>query len=154
FACRIARLPLYVGQHVAEACFIPNPGHAIQHSSLAGIEVKRSSRRDRNSLFVTKCCRFEQCNLSVNLASKPRKGRPPIEGRVIRAAGAIALFSFLRERGIDSDPLVAEIGLPREAFAHPDNFIPLVALGRLFARAAERTGLFDIGLAVGARMTF
>ena len=83
-----------------------------------------------------------------------RKGRPRIEGRVIRAAGGIALLAFLRERGVDGDALVAEAGLPKEAFAHPDNVVPLVALGRLFARAAEITGIADIGLAVGSRMAF
>ena len=90
----------------------------------------------------------------MSVASKPRKGRPTIEGRVIRVAAAISLFSFVREHGVDAEALVAESGLPREAFAHPDNVIPLVALGRLFARAAELTGLPYIGLAVGSRMTF
>lgn len=83
-----------------------------------------------------------------------KKGRPRLEGRVIRAAGGIALLAFLRERGIDGDALVAEVGLPQEAFAHPDNVVPLIALGRLFARSAELAGVPDIGLAVGSRMTF
>jgi AraC-like DNA-binding protein len=73
---------------------------------------------------------------------------------VIRAAGALALFAFLREHRFDTDALAAEIGLPPEALAHSENFIPVVALGRLFARAAEQTGLSDIGLRVGSRMSF
>lgn len=86
--------------------------------------------------------------------SKPRKGRPPIDGRVIRAAAGIELLSLLDERGTDTSALIAKTGLPREAFADPDNLIPLVALGSLFADAARLTGLSSVGLAVGSRMGF
>jgi AraC-like DNA-binding protein len=85
---------------------------------------------------------------------KTQKGRPRLEGRVIRAAGAIILVDFLRECGVDGHALVANAGLPKVALRHPDNLIRLVALGRLVVSAAEATGRADIGLAVGSRVTF
>jgi AraC-like DNA-binding protein len=85
---------------------------------------------------------------------KAPKGRPRLESRVIRAAGAIILLDFLRENGVDGHALLAGAGLPKAALAHPDNVIPLVALGRLVVSAAEATGRADIGLAIGSRVTF
>lgn len=81
-------------------------------------------------------------------------GRPRLDGRVIRAAGAIALLGLLRERGIDGGALVEAVGLPPHALGHPDDMIPLTALGRLLVRGGEAAGIDDIGLAVGSRMTF
>lgn len=75
-----------------------------------------------------------------------RRGRPPISNRVIRVGGAIALPAILRERGIDSDALVAQAGLPATVFDHPDNVIPFAKLGEVTHLAAEHTGLSDIGL--------
>jgi hypothetical protein len=85
---------------------------------------------------------------------KAPKGRPRLEGRVIRAAGAIILLDFVRDCGVDGHALLAKAGLPKVAVGHPDNLIPLVALGRFVASAAEATGRADIGLAVGSRVTF
>lgn len=60
--------------------------------------------------------------------------------------GAIALPPLLRERGIDADSLIAEVGLQAAAFEHPDNVIPFAKLGELVHLAAERSGLADLGL--------
>ena len=75
-----------------------------------------------------------------------RRGRPPISNQVIRVGGAIALPALLRERGIDADALIAEVGLQAAAFDHPDNVIPFAKLGELTHIAAARTGLPDLGL--------
>ena len=73
-------------------------------------------------------------------------GRPPISDRVIRVGGAVGLLPLLRERGIEVEALVAQVGLPVTAFDHPDNVIPFAALGQFISLAADRTGLADIGL--------
>ena len=75
-----------------------------------------------------------------------KRGRPPISDQVIRVGGAIALPSLLRERGIDADTLIAEVGLQAAAFEHPDNVIPFAKLGELAHLAVERSGLSDLGL--------
>ena len=75
-----------------------------------------------------------------------KRGRPPIRNQVIRVGGAIALPSLLRERGIDADALIAEVGLQVASFDHPDNVIPFAKLGELAHLAAQRTGLADLGL--------
>ena len=75
-----------------------------------------------------------------------KRGRPPISNQVIRVGGAIALPALLRERGIDADALIAEVGLQAAAFDHPDNVIPFAKLGELTHIAAARTGLPDLGL--------
>lgn len=75
-----------------------------------------------------------------------KRGRPPINNHVIRVGGAIALPPLLRERGIDADALIAEVGLQAAAFDHPDNVIPFAKLGELAHLAAERAGLPDLGL--------
>ncbi|MCK6406542.1 MAG: AraC family transcriptional regulator [Rhodocyclaceae bacterium] len=75
-----------------------------------------------------------------------RRGRPPISNRVIRVGGAMAIVALLRERSIDADALMAAVGLPAEAFGHPDNVIPFARLGELARLAADHTGLADIGL--------
>ena len=79
-------------------------------------------------------------------STSSRRGRPPISNRVIRVGGAIALPALLRERGIDADALIAEVGLQAAAFDHPDNVIPFAKLGELTHIAAARTGLPDLGL--------
>ena len=75
-----------------------------------------------------------------------KRGRPPINNRVIRVGGAIALPPLLRECGIDADALIAEVGLQATAFDHPYNVIPFARLGELARLAADHTGLADIGL--------
>ena len=76
----------------------------------------------------------------------PKPGRPPISERVIRVGGAIALIPLLRERGVDVEALVAQVGLPLAAFDHPDHVIPFAKLGQLARLSAGRTGLADVGL--------
>ena len=58
----------------------------------------------------------------------------------------MAIVALLRERSIDADALMAAVGLPAEAFGHPDNVIPFARLGELARLAADHTGLADIGL--------
>jgi AraC-like DNA-binding protein len=65
---------------------------------------------------------------------------------VIRVGGAAALLPLLRERGVEVEALVAQVGVPITTFDHPDNVIPFAKLGQLVSLAAERTGLTDIGL--------
>lgn len=79
-------------------------------------------------------------------STQARRGRPPINDRVIRVGGAIAVLALLRSRGIDADELISEVGLPVAAFDHPDNVIPFAKLGVFADLAAERSGLSDIGL--------
>jgi AraC-like DNA-binding protein len=79
----------------------------------------------------------------------PRPSTPPpprIPDHVIRVGGAAALLPLIADRGIDPDPLLAEVGLSSSAFADPDNVVPFAALCRFAKLASERTGLTDIGL--------
>ena len=96
--------------------------------------------------FHAKIRRTLQSGSAVGNSIPNKRGLPPVSPRVIRVGGAIALPPLLRERGLDVEALMTEVGLQAAAFDHPDNVIPFAKLGELARLAAERTGLPDIGL--------
>jgi AraC-like DNA-binding protein len=117
--------------------------------SAISIDKYNSQFHDRFFNFLTfhaKISQILQSGAVVGKSTPNKRGRPPISNHVIRVGGAIALPPLLRERGIDADALIAEVGLQAAAFAHPDNVIPFAKLGELAHLAAERTGLSDLGL--------
>lgn len=61
--------------------------------------------------------------------------------------------AMLDEHGVDSDALLAEVGLSRRVFADPENVIAFATLGRLFTRSAQATRCDHLGVAMGRRAT-
>lgn len=60
------------------------------------------------------------------------------------------VIPLLEEMGLDVDAIVAESGVPREAFGDPSATVPAESGGRLLA-AIARSGVTSFGLELGAR---
>lgn len=60
------------------------------------------------------------------------------------------VIPLLEEMGLDVDAIVAESGVPREAFGDPNALVPAASGGRVLA-AVARCGVTSFGLEVGAR---
>ena len=69
----------------------------------------------------------------------------------IRAAPALALIKVLDDLGVDAASIAAEAGWSPAMLDDPDKPVPFVAVGRLVAVAAIRTGCDHIGLLVGQK---
>lgn len=67
-----------------------------------------------------------------------------------RGTALTGVIELLEEMGLDVDAIVAETGVPRDAYGDIDARIPLNAAAVLLA-AAERAGAWDFGLRLGAR---
>jgi AraC-like DNA-binding protein len=123
--------------------------HGARARNLISIVNNNTQLRGRIFNFLTfhaKILKVIQSGAAVGNSTPTKRGRRPINNQVIRVGGAIALPPLLRQRGIDADGLIAEVGLQATAFDHPDNVIPFAKLGELAHLAAERTGLPDLGL--------
>lgn len=62
----------------------------------------------------------------------------------------MAIPGLLRGLSVDPALVMADAGITVAVFDDPDNVVPYATLGRLFASCAQRTGLPDIGLRIGA----
>ena len=73
-------------------------------------------------------------------------------GRLLKIAARPAAFivTELRQRGVDPDPLLKEVGLARADLADPDHRVPYAAVLGLAERAATATGDPGFGLRLGA----
>ena len=68
-----------------------------------------------------------------------------------RVGGLTVIPELLRELGADPSEVALRAGLDLSTLESPENTIPYVAMGRLFAVCAETTGCYNIGLRVGQR---
>jgi AraC-like DNA-binding protein len=73
------------------------------------------------------------------------------DGGIVRLATLLPIPSLLRDHGVDSTKLLADVGLSSSAFADADNRIPFRTAGALLQRCAEATGCIHFGLLVGQR---
>lgn len=78
------------------------------------------------------------------------RGRRPIADGIIRIGPCMAIPGLLRGLSVDPALVMADAGITLAVFDDPDNVVPYATLGRLFASCAQRTGLPDIGLRIGA----
>lgn len=78
------------------------------------------------------------------------RGRRPIADGIIRIGPCMAIPGLLRSLSVDPAVVMADAGITLAVFDDPDNVVPYATLGRLFASCAQRTGLPDIGLRIGA----
>jgi AraC-like DNA-binding protein len=72
-------------------------------------------------------------------------------GSFVRVGGPQFAPAVLRQLGADPAAVFAEAGIDLALFEDPQNLMPLAALCRLAAVAAERTGCPHFGLLVGAQ---
>ncbi len=71
----------------------------------------------------------------------------------VRIGAAIAIPDVLREFNARPEDVCARAGVPSALFDHPDNTLPMTALGRLAACGEEATRRNDFGLMVAERAT-
>lgn len=79
-----------------------------------------------------------------------RRAAPP---GFIQLGIAQAIPTLLHHYGLAADQLMEEAGLDPRLFLHPDNLIPVGALGRLLLLCAERAHCPHFGLLVGQLST-
>jgi len=73
------------------------------------------------------------------------------DGGIVRLATLLPIPALLRDYGIDSTKLLADVGLSAGAFADADDRIPFRTAGMLLQRCADATGCNHFGLLVGER---
>lgn len=83
-------------------------------------------------------------------SSQVSRGRRPIADGIIRIGPCMAIPALLRGLAVDPALVMADAGITIAVFDDPDNVVPYATLGRLLASCAQRTGLPDIGLRIGA----
>lgn len=69
----------------------------------------------------------------------------------VRVGPLVALPALLRSFGADPDTVFREAGVDPRLLDNPENSIGFVALGRLLALSAARTGCAHLGLLLGQR---
>jgi AraC-like DNA-binding protein len=86
---------------------------------------------------------------------RPRRTtRPSRSARLDLMVGPVSAIPFLlAERGLDPALVLAEVGLDRGLFDHPENRISYEALARLLETCVMRTNCMHFGLLIGQRFT-
>jgi len=79
-----------------------------------------------------------------------RRAAPP---GFIHLGVAKEIYTVLKELGSDPEQVIESADLDPRLFAHPDNLIPVSALGRLLVLCVERTNCPHFGLLVGQKST-
>lgn len=94
----------------------------------------------------------EECRPSALPVFRAGLGRRVPMGHV-RIGPAITIPEVMRGLGVELEPLCRAVGIPPDLFEHPDNTLPMTALGLLALRCAEMTGRSDFGLLVAEGTT-
>lgn len=80
-------------------------------------------------------------------------GMAHVKEGMVRAAPLRHIPEVLASYGLPIEPLLDEVGLPRNVLAHPENTVPVKTVARLVALCAERVRCPHFGLLAGQKAT-